>query len=65
MLWLLLLAVLVLFLMSHRQSGLFESFQPRNDQEPKALNVLNERYARGEISTVEYNAMKKTLRLNE
>ena len=59
MLWLfLLLIVLVLFL-----SGAFNGLDwPKDtDKQPNALDILNERYARGELSTDEYDAMKKKM----
>ncbi len=59
MLWLfLLLIVLVLFL-----SGAFNGLDwPLNtDKQPNALDILNERYARGELSTDEYDVMKKNM----
>ena len=59
MLWLfLLLIVLVLFL-----SGAFNGLDwPLNtDKQPNSLDILNERYARGELSTDKYDVMKKNM----
>lgn len=61
MLWILLLIVLVVFLMLNQQSGFFNDFQTNTQKQTQALNVLNERYARGEIDTDEYSKMKKNL----
>lgn len=67
MLWLFLLLVVVIFLMA-QQSGLFKhSFLDSEAQnqypilDKSALDILNERYARGELDTNEYESMKEKL----
>ncbi len=58
MLWLLLLSVALFLYYSGAFNKLFTTEQhPPAD----ALNVLNERYARGELTTAEYDMMKKNL----
>lgn len=58
MLWLLLL-VLVLILY---QTGVFSQLMnSSNNHDKDALELLNERYARGEVTTSEYNEIKATL----
>lgn len=61
MLWLLLLVLLVVLY----QAGVFNQLM-NSDQAPdkSPLDVLNERYARGEVSTDEYEQIKATLRKN-
>lgn len=58
MMWLLLLAlVLVLY-----QTGVFSQLMNSSRKQDKdARDLLDERYARGEVSTSEYNQIKETL----
>lgn len=59
MLWFLLL----LFVLTVYFSGAFNAYSTdrQTQNKPDALSVLNERYARGELSTSEYTAMKRNL----
>ena len=58
MLWLLLLVLLVVLYQAGVFNQLMNSGHP---PEKSALDVLNERYARGEVSTDEYEQIKATL----
>ena len=61
MLWLLLLVLLVVLY----QTGIFNQLlNPGQSPDKSALDVLNERYARGEVSTDEYEQIKATLSKN-
>lgn len=59
MLWLLLLLIGLILYFSGAFNGLDE--QLNFHQQVNALDLLDERYARGELSTDEYDAMKKNL----
>ncbi len=61
MLWLLLLVLLVVLY----QAGVFNQLlNSAQSPDKSALDVLNERYARGEVSTDEYEQIKATLSKN-
>lgn len=42
--------------------GLIKFFQPSQNEQKHALDLLNDRLARGEISIEEYESLKKTLK---
>lgn len=64
MLWLLLLVLVVVLYQSGVFNQVYNNFphgSGNNAQDKTALDVLDERYARGELSTDEYRQIKETL----
>jgi uncharacterized membrane protein len=65
MLWLLLFVFFGALYMSHQSGYLTRALPESHRKHNNAQDVLDERYARGELDTDEYEAMKSTLAQNQ
>ena len=61
MFWFLLLLIGVAFVLLLNQSDYFDDNKNISTKNKQAIDVLNERYARGELDTDEYINIKKNL----
>ncbi|MCW8928819.1 MAG: SHOCT domain-containing protein [Gammaproteobacteria bacterium] len=61
MFWILLLITVAVIALSLNQSDFFESENNISKQSKYPIEILNERYARGEVETSEYRKLKKEL----
>lgn len=61
MLWLWLLIFLLIFILLQSQSGFFDDIKKTTDEKTERLNVIDKRYASGDMDTDEYRNINKNL----